>query len=288
MALMLTLPKATAPAVPQPLTALDPKGLEPWMETALFGSAAELKAQLDAGLDPNSKSADGTTLLMMAAPDAQKVKLLISRGADARSKAKTGFTALMVATTYLGTSESVKLLLDHGAEARPGDGVMYGASPLFFAATAGDVDNISLLLAKDADPNRKMRLIGMFSASPLQQAASFGDSAVVKALLAGGANVHERDSDGMTMLHWAVVAHHAEAARALIAGGADVDAVDRFGYTPLLYAATMDFGDAETAKALLAAGANPTVRAKNGKSALTQASDYPYLRAALEKAGASE
>ena len=43
------------------------------METALFGTAAELKAQLDAGLDPKSKTPDGTTLLMMAAPDAKKV-----------------------------------------------------------------------------------------------------------------------------------------------------------------------------------------------------------------------
>jgi len=86
------------------------------METALFGTAAELKTQLDAGLDLNSKTPEGTTLLMMAAHDADKVKLLLSRGADARAKAKTGFTALMVATTYLGTSESVKLLLEHGAE----------------------------------------------------------------------------------------------------------------------------------------------------------------------------
>jgi ankyrin repeat protein len=288
MALMLALPKMVAPALPQPLTALAPKGLEPWMETALFGTAAELKALLDAGLDPNSKSAEGTTLLMMAAPDAEKVKLLIGRGADVRAKAKSGFTALVVATTYLGSSESVKLLLDHGAEARPGDGVMYDASPLFFAAMTGDLDNISLLLAKGADPNRKMRVLGQFPMSPLLSAVTFGDPAVVKALLAGGADIRERDADGMTMLHWAVVTHHAGTARALLAGGADVNAVDRFGYTPLLYAATVDFGDAETATALLAAGANPAIKDKGGKTALTQARDCPYLVAALEKAGANE
>jgi ankyrin repeat protein len=61
-----------------------------------------------------------------------------------------------------------------------------------------------------------------------------------------------------------VVAHHTEAAQALLAGGADVNAVDRFGYTPLLYAATIDFGDAKTATALLRAGADPNVKDKAG------------------------
>jgi ankyrin repeat protein len=247
-----------------------------------------LQARLDAGLDPNSKSAEGTSLLMMAAPDAEKVKLLIRRGADVRARAKSGFTALMVATTYFGSSESVKLLLDHGAEARPGDGVMFDASPLFFAASTGDLDSISLLLAKGADPNRRMRMMGMFPTSPLFNAVAFGDPAVVKALLAGGADVREKDSDGMTALHWAVVGHHPEAVRALLAGGADVNAVDRFGYTPLLYAATIDFGDAEIATALLAAGADSTIKDKTGKTALAQSRDYPYLRAALQKAGAKE
>lgn len=288
MALMLALPRAATPAVPQPLPALAPPGLEPWMETALFGTAAQLKAQLDAGLDPNSKSAEGTSLLMMVAPDAAKIKLLVDRGADVRAKSKSGFTALMVAATYTGTSGSVKLLLDHGAEARAGDGVMFDASALFFAAQAGDPENVSLLLAKGADPNRRMRVIGLLPLSPLFTAVPFGYPAVVKALLAGGANIRETDRDGMTALDWAAVTHRADVVRELAAAGADVNAADRFGYTPLLYAATVDFGDAETVKALLDAGADPNAKDKTGKTALAHARDYPYLRAALENAGAKE
>jgi len=288
MALMLALPKSANPSTPQPVAALSPKGLEPWMETALFGTAAELKAQLDGGLNANSKTPEGTTLLMMAAHDAEKVKLLIDRGADVGAKAKTGFTALMVATTYVGTSESVKLLLESGAEARPDTGVMFDASPLFLAALAGDRDNIALLVAKGADPNRPMKVIGMFPTSPLIGAVTFGDPAVVQALLTGGADAHEKDQDSMTALHWAVIAHHADVVKALLAGGADVNAVDRFGYTPLLYAATIDFGDAETAKTLLQAGADPNVMDKLGRTASAQAREYPYIRAALEKAGAKQ
>lgn len=288
MALMLALPRASTPAVPQPLPSLVPQGIQPWMKTALFGTASELKALLDGGLDVNSKTPEGTTLLMMAAPDAEKVQLLIDRGADVRAQAKTGFTALMVATTYLGSSQSVKLLLDHGAEARPGKGVMFDASPLILAAFAGDRENIALLLAKGADPNRRMNLLGMFPTSALVAAVGFGDAAVVQALLKGGADVHEKDQDKMTPLHWAAVDHRAEVAKALVAAGADVNAVDRFGYTPLLYAATLDFGDADTVTALLAAGADPRVKDKEGKTAWTQAREYPYISAALEKAGVKQ
>ncbi|MBZ5561405.1 MAG: ankyrin repeat domain-containing protein [Acidobacteriia bacterium] len=286
MALMLALPKAATPSTPRPIPVLAPQGPKPWMETALFGTAAELKAQLHSGLDPNSQTPEGTSLLMMAAQDADKVKMLIERGANVRAQAKSGYTALMVATTYLGTSESVKLLLEHGAEVNPGKGVLNNASPLFLAAMAGDRENIALLLAKGADPKHRMDIIGMFPTSPLIEAVGFGDPEVVRALLAGGADVHEKDVDSMTPLHWAVVGHRAEVAKVLIAAGADVNAVDRFGYTPLLYAATIDFGDADTAAALLQAGADPNAKDKQGKTALSQAREFPYLRAALEKGGA--
>jgi ankyrin repeat protein len=288
MALMLALPEVANPPTPAAPAILSPTGLKPWMETGLFGTAKELKAQLDAGLDPNSKTAEGTTLLMMAAPDAEKVKLLIDRGADVRAKAKSGFTALMVATTYFGSSPSVRLLLGAGAEANPGKEVALDASPLFLAALAGDGDNIALLLAKGADPNRKMDLIGMFPTSPLIAAVGFGDPGVVQALLKGGADIHEKDNDGMTPLHWAVVANHSEAVKVLLAAGADVNAVDHFGYTPLLYAATIDFGDSQTATTLLKAGADPSIKGKKGETALTQARDYPYISAALEQAGAKQ
>ena len=69
--------------------------------------------------------------------------------------------------------------------------------------------------------------------------------------------------------------HRWDVAKALLAGGADVNAIDRFGYTPLLYAATIDFGDADAATALLDPSADPNVKEKTGKTALAPAQDYP-------------
>ncbi len=286
MALMQALPKAANAATALPLTALAPKGVEAWMETALFGTAAELTAQLDPGLDPNSKTADGTSLLMMAAHDAAKVKLLIARGADVRAKAKTGYTALLVAAMDFDGAESVKLLLEHGAEAQPGKGVMFDASPIALASMSGDRDSIALLLATGADPNTKMSLLGTFTSTPLVLAATFGYPTVIQTLLAAGADVNAKDQDGITALHWAVLAHHADLVEILRAGGANVNVTDKYGYTPLHYAASVDFGDAETVAALLNAGADPGVKEKEGKTALNLAGNYPDIRRALETAGA--
>ena len=222
---------------------------------------------------------------MTVAHDPAKLKLLIDRGADVNVKAKTGYTALMVATTYRGTAESVKMLLARGAETRTGTGVLFNASPLMLATMADDVDNVTLLLAKGSDPNRKMMTIGFFPLTPLLSAVSFDDPALIRALVAGGANLHARDDDGMTALDWAVLAHHAGTVKALLSLGAaaDVNAKDNFGYTPLLYAATVDFGDAGILSALLNAGADPKIADKAGKTPLAHAHDYPYLRAALER-----
>ncbi len=88
--------------------------------------------------------------------------------------------------------------------------------------------------------------------------------------------------------HWAVVAHHADAAKALQDAGAEVNAVDRFGYTPLLYAATIDFGDAETVTALLRGGADPQIKDNKGETPLAHARQLPYVSAVLENAGATK
>jgi ankyrin repeat protein len=283
MALMLMLPKVAAPPMPQPLPGLSPKGVEPWMEKAMFGTVEELEGQLTAGLDPNSRTANGTTLAMTVAHDPAKLKLLIHRGADVKAKAKTGYTALMVATTYRGTAESVQLLLEHGAEPRTGTGIMFNASPLMLATMADDVPNVSLLLAKGADPNRQMLQLGLFPATPLVAAVNFEDPVLIRSLVDGGANLHAKDADGMTPLHWAVLAHHPSTVKALLSLGAEVNVKDNFGYTPLLYASAVDFGDADILKTLLSAGADPQIADKDGKTPLSHAREYPHLRAALEK-----
>ena len=53
---------------------------------------------------------------MLAAPDVEKMKLLISRGAKVDARSKSKFTALLVAAQYPGATPAMTLLLDHGAK----------------------------------------------------------------------------------------------------------------------------------------------------------------------------
>ena len=288
MALMLALPNAAKPTPAPSLADLAPKGVQPWMRTALFGTPKEFQSLLDRGLDPASHTEGGTTLLMLAAPDAAKMKMLLDRGVDVNAKARSGFTALMVASLYRGSLDGIQLLLDRGAKAAPGTGVMFNASPLLLAVFAGEPATLELLHSKGADANRKMLLLGAFPTSPMAQAVAMGEPEVIRALAAAGANIKEHDADGTSLLQMAAMANHVEAAQALIAAGAPLNDADKHGYTPLLCASTVDFGDDRMVNLLLKAGADPTLRTKAGETPLSQAKRYHYahIEAALEKAGA--
>src|SRR5262249_36402202 len=85
-----------------------------WVSVSLNGSASDLKKLLDAGMKPDSKTAEGTTALMLAARDIAKVRLLIERGADVNARAASGVTALMVAARFRGNTEVVRELLKKG------------------------------------------------------------------------------------------------------------------------------------------------------------------------------
>src|SRR5262249_4254645 len=93
------------------------------MRTALFGDPQQLSSLLDSGLDPNSRTGNGTTILMAAAPDVEKVRLLLARGADVKAKPNSNHDALTIAAAYRDTAGSIQTFLAAGATAEPPDGV---------------------------------------------------------------------------------------------------------------------------------------------------------------------
>jgi uncharacterized protein len=129
----------------------------------------------------------------------------------------------------------------------------------------------------------------------LMTCARAGDAAAVRALLAGGASVNAKErAHDQTALMWAAAESHPDVVAALLERGADVRArsrtydqtvtsevtqragreelnytVPRGGSTPLLFAARA--GDADSARLLLAAGADVNDALPDGTTVLVLA-----------------
>jgi len=265
MALLTALPvRGTARPVAPVSAAVFPSS--PLFRAALVGTNAQFALNED--VDVKAATANGTSLLMAAAADADKVRLLLAKGADAKYRAPSGYDAITAAASYRGSAASIKSLLDAGADAEPPEGVKAKHSPLLFASMSGDLEAVSLLLSHGAKANPRPNPAGD---TPVAEAITFGHADVVHALIAAGAKVDLVESTGVNLLHWATITNRAGVIPELAKAGVDINAIDEHGFTPLMYAATIDFGDPSTLNALLAAGADRTVKNDAGRTALQQA-----------------
>jgi len=249
----------------------------PWMATALFGTRDALRSQLDAGLAPNAATAEGTSLLMLASSDADKVQLLLDRGADVNRPANTGFTPLMVALNRRDAARVALLLLDHGANPKPSDPKpVHGASPLFYAVWSGNLEVTRVLLSRGADARQAMKLGGQGAITPFDMAVFQGDHAIVRQLASAGLDLNTFDDFGVSLLDSAVLGNDIGMARTLLGLGAKVDLVDELSFTPLMHASSVYFGDTGMVELLVASGADRALKSKDGLTALDLARKYGH------------
>jgi ankyrin repeat protein len=232
-----------------------------WVRTALFEPTTALAALLDAGLNPNSRTDGGTTLLMASAWSPEKVRLLIGKGADVAARGNGGADVMSAATGVRGTAASLGLLLDAGAPAEPPAGVRVRRAPIVLATMAGDVENVRLLLSHGAKA----------SSEAAAEAVTFGYAEVLRALVTAGADVSGAESSGVNLLHWATITNRTDVIPILLSAGVPLDDADGFGFTPLMYAATLDEGETGALEALLKAGADRNIKNEEGRTPLQQA-----------------
>jgi ankyrin repeat protein len=235
-------------------------------------------------------AADADLRLIEAAKrsDLASVRTLLKQGLDVNVRAGDGATALHWAA-YRDRAELVQLLIQSKAQVNATNEL--GVTPLWVAATSRGVATVEALLAAGAKPN----LVPPTGETPLMIAARTGNVEAIKLLIAHGADVNAKEAArGQTALMWAISDRQPEAARLLIEAGADLRArtassrhfvqlccseyngdtrgtawVDYGGFTPLLFAARE--GELESAKYLLAAGADVNDAGADGASALAVA-----------------
>ncbi len=219
-------------------------------------------------------------------------RLLLDASVDVDATQTDGATALHWAA-YLDDLETARLLVDAGADA--GAANTHGIVPLSLACTNANAAMVGLLLAAGADAKAAVGT----GETVLMSCARTGNAAAVSALLAHGADVNAAESEEeQTALMWAVAQRHPAVVQMLIDNGADVhgrsrvrrfvisrrlqsnlrygelgrrygtdaEETDLGGYTALLFAARQ--GAVDSARLLIAAGANVNDTAPDGRSAL--------------------
>jgi ankyrin repeat protein len=150
----------------------------------------------------------GATPLLFAARvgDVESAALLLKAGADANDAQPDGVSALVLAA-HSGNGTVASLLLEHGADP---NGFVSGYSALHAAILRSDLNLVKALLARGADPNRRIArgtpmrrdttdwnlpatLIGT---PPYLLAARFLEAEIMPVLAAGGADPRAKMPDG--------------------------------------------------------------------------------------------
>jgi len=172
----------------------DPAGYGAQVEA---GNIVQVRAWLDAGLDPDYLADHIGTGLMIAAwqGDIAMMELLVARGADVNRENALGERALMHAA-WRGHADAVAWLLARGA--RINSDPMHW-SPLHYAAFAGHGDVAALLLDRGADINAR----STNGSSALMMAVYEGREQMVRQLIARGADRGIKNDRGDGALEWA-------------------------------------------------------------------------------------
>ena len=136
---------------------------------------------------------------------------------------------------------------------------------LFQAIEYNDLNGVSTWLARGADPNARR---GSRMETPLLVAVEFkhGDPRIAELLVDRARNVHARDADGKTPLHYAASRGNGASLVLLLDRRAEIDSRDDFGRTPLHDAS--EHSRFRQMEFLLSRGADVSARTKTGETPL--------------------
>jgi len=243
-------------------------------DQALLAAASEgnvdaMREALKNGANPNVKDDNGNTPLIMISvemlfgDERGIIKELADRKAAVDAQNDSGMTALMYAARE-GRTDTVEALLAAGAKTEVKDGD--GWTAVMFAAYNGASGPLEKLMNAKA----KVNLEDVEGWSPMMLAISNGKGGIVEKLKEAGVKV-PTEFHGASTLFYAIESGDLTSFRATLEVAGDVNAQDPDGWTALGWAAAG--GQSDFVMELLRAGADPTIKDKEGKSALDRAQE---------------
>lgn len=225
------------------------------VHAARDGETARVSDLLDTGQSANTPQPDGATALHWAAhwDDSAMANDLLAAGADVDAANDFGVVPLWLAALN-GSASMVHTLLMAGANVNAA--LPSGETVLMTASRTGDVTAVSLLVSHGANINTREQTRGQ---TALMWAVAQRHPEIVQVLVEYGADIHIRSTARPRRIHTRT------------AGFNPLGVIDttQGGNTALLFAARQ--GDLESARHLVAAGADVNDTAPMGTSALVVA-----------------
>ncbi len=277
-------------------TAASPAGASPLMYAAMYSDTGCMQSLLAHDADPNYTNPAGATALMWAVHDSARVKLLLESGANPNARSAEGRTPLLVAARQAGSLQVIRMLVAYGADSKAKDNLQGNA--LIMAAEAGDVDMVKYFVGQGLPVNEQAHpaygmprfgrmpegfgksMEGAKGYSALMAAAVAGNTDCVRYLLEKGADPKATAFMGVDALKLSIQQKDPAIARLLLEKGAPVESREFRGATPLILAAASDVTRSEIVALLLEKGADRAAKDNRGNTALMWAMKRGYTKTA--------
>ncbi|KAJ5310261.1 uncharacterized protein N7443_002722 [Penicillium atrosanguineum] len=262
------------------------------MQAAEHASKETVQMLLDLGADPHLKQPDRSNALFGALLNKDKTqsiaitRLLLDRGVDVSARDNSQRTPLLHALFHSGSDlclGNMDALVEFGADISAQD--EEGRSVLHYVAKQAKPAVVKWICSLGADVNRCDSLDETPIFYVLQSSAHSSKAATVRILLDQGADANHINMLGQTPLMFAASTWSVESARLLIKHGANVHCKDLEGKTPLHWFATANYpsptDDPQSLIGLfISSGVEVNARTPAGVTALSMISD---LRPIMKK-----
>ncbi|KAK4172395.1 putative ankyrin repeat protein [Triangularia setosa] len=208
-----------------------------------YDGSSMVRALLLAGANVDKPSSHGDTALhhAMAKGNLGAVTLLLQKNAEMEVSAKGPLNVFE--TTDIQAHDSAEIFELNWSIPK----ICHG-TPLHWGIETGQHNSVQFLLGQGADGRNLLPVSGR---TALHAAALFSDAEMAKLVFEHDYRLNDRDVNGFSPLHFAVIANHLDVVEFLLANGAEVEIPNNIGATPLMFTRHID-----TARVLLRNGAN--------------------------------